>query len=91
MTAIVTTTQPWQPCWTRRPTSGHQLRIEQIETEIDNLRAAFAWSREHADIEDGLRLVSSLQPLWLSRGRRILEGLTWFFAVLTEHGEPPPM
>jgi predicted ATPase len=70
--------------------SGHQLRIEQTETEIDNLRAAFAWSREHADIQDGLLLVSSLQPLWLSRGRRILEGLTWFFAVLTEHGEPPP-
>ena len=69
--------------------SGHQLRIEQTETEIDNLRAAFAWSCEHADIEDGLRLVSSLQPLWLSRGRRILEGLTWFFALLTEHGEPP--
>jgi predicted ATPase/class 3 adenylate cyclase/DNA-binding NarL/FixJ family response regulator len=69
--------------------SGHQLQIEQTETEIDNLRAAFAWSREHADIEDGLRLVSSLQPLWLSRGR-ILEGLTWFFAILTEHGEPPP-
>jgi predicted ATPase/class 3 adenylate cyclase/DNA-binding NarL/FixJ family response regulator len=69
--------------------SGHQLQIEQTETEIDNLRAAFAWSREHADIEDALRLVSSLQPLWLSRGR-ILEGLTWFFAVVTEHGEPPP-
>jgi hypothetical protein len=66
--------------------SGHQLRIEQSETEIDNLRAAFAWSREHADIEGGMRLVSSLQPLWLSRGR-ILEGLTWFFAVLTDEGE----
>jgi hypothetical protein len=62
--------------------SGHQLRIEHTETEIDNLRAAFAWSREHADIQDGLRLVSSLQPLWLSRGRRILEGLTWFYAIL---------
>ena len=69
--------------------SGHQRRIEQTETEIDNLRAAFAWSREHDDIEDALRLVSSLQPLWLSRGRRILEGLSWFYALLTEHGEPP--
>ncbi|MDT5402643.1 MAG: hypothetical protein QOK33_5874 [Mycobacterium sp.] len=66
--------------------SGHQHLIEQTETEIDNLRAAFAWSREHADIEDCLRLVSSLQPLWLSRGR-LVEGLTWFFAVLTDDGE----
>jgi predicted ATPase/class 3 adenylate cyclase/DNA-binding CsgD family transcriptional regulator len=64
---------------------GHQLRIEPIEAEIDNLRAAFAWSREHADTEDALRLVSSLQPLWLSGGR-ILEGLTWFYALLTDEG-----
>jgi predicted ATPase/class 3 adenylate cyclase len=66
---------------------GHQLRIEQTEAEIDNLRAAFGWSREHADTEDELRLVSSLQPLWLSGGR-ILEGLTWFYAILTDEGEP---
>ena len=65
---------------------GHQLRIEQTEAEIDNLRAAFAWSREHADTEDALRLVSSLQPLWLSGGR-ILEGLTWFYAILSDDGE----
>jgi predicted ATPase len=32
------------------PTSKeHQRRVEQAETEIDNLRAAFAWSREHND------------------------------------------
>jgi DNA-binding CsgD family transcriptional regulator len=66
--------------------SGHRLRIEQAETEIDNLRAAFAWSREHADTEDGLRLVSALQPLWLSGGR-ILEGLSWFYAIRTDNGE----
>src|SRR6202030_2104784 len=28
----------------------YEQRIEQAETEIDNLRAAFAWSRENADI-----------------------------------------
>jgi predicted ATPase/DNA-binding CsgD family transcriptional regulator len=67
--------------------SGHQKQIEQTETEIDNLRAAFAWSREHADIENALRLVSSLQPLWLSRGR-LVEGLTWFFSVLSDEGKP---
>ncbi len=50
--------------------------IEQAETEIDNLRAAFAWSRENSDTELALALASSLQPLWLARGR-IQEGLNW--------------
>ncbi len=68
--------------------SGHHGQIKRTEAEIDNLRAAFAWSREHADVEDALRLVSSLQPLWLSRGR-LVEGLTWFFAVLPDDGRPP--
>ena len=52
-----------------------ERRIEQAETEIDNLRAAFAWSRENSDIERALGLASSLQPLWLARGR-IREGRT---------------
>ena len=63
--------------------AGRRRRIEQAETEIDNLRAAFAWSREHADIELALRLASSLQPLWLARGR-VQEGLAWFDSALTE-------
>jgi predicted ATPase/DNA-binding CsgD family transcriptional regulator len=68
--------------------AGREARIEQAETEIDNLRAAFAWSHENCDIEPALQLVSSLQPLWLGRGR-IQEGLAWFDAVLsddTAHG-----
>jgi predicted ATPase/class 3 adenylate cyclase/DNA-binding CsgD family transcriptional regulator len=62
--------------------AGHQRRIEQTETEIDNLRAAFAWSYESSDIEQALRLASSLQPLWLTRGL-IREGLGWFDLALT--------
>ena len=46
--------------------AGHERRLEQAETEIDNLRAAFAWSRENADVELALALASSLQPLWLA-------------------------
>jgi predicted ATPase/class 3 adenylate cyclase len=48
----------------------HQQRIEQIDTDIDNLRAAFAWSREHAGAEDTLRLESSLSALGRSPTRR---------------------
>jgi DNA-binding CsgD family transcriptional regulator len=62
---------------------GHQLRIEQADTEIDNLRAAFAWSRENSDTELALALASALQPLWLSRGR-IQEGLNWLGAALAD-------
>jgi predicted ATPase/class 3 adenylate cyclase len=38
--------------------------LEQANVEIDNLRAAFAWSRESSDVELALKLASSLQPLW---------------------------
>ncbi|WP_142256623.1 LuxR family transcriptional regulator [Mycobacterium colombiense] len=61
--------------------SDHEQRIDQAEIEIDNLHAAFAWSRENSDIEQALALPSSLQPLWLARGR-IREGWAWFDAAL---------
>jgi predicted ATPase/class 3 adenylate cyclase/DNA-binding CsgD family transcriptional regulator len=62
------------------PLARKTIPLEHVETELDNLRAAFGWSRDHNDVERALRLVSSLQPLWLSGGR-IVEGLSWFGAV----------
>jgi predicted ATPase/class 3 adenylate cyclase/DNA-binding CsgD family transcriptional regulator len=63
--------------------SDYEQRIEQANTEIDNLRAAFGWSRENSDIELALTLASSLQLLWQARGR-LREGLAWFDAALTD-------
>jgi predicted ATPase/class 3 adenylate cyclase/DNA-binding CsgD family transcriptional regulator len=63
--------------------TGLERRLQRAETEIDNLRTAFAWSRENSDIGLASQLASSLQPLWLARGR-IREGLTWFDGVLTD-------
>ncbi|WP_155770075.1 LuxR family transcriptional regulator [Mycobacterium asiaticum] len=63
--------------------TGHQLRVEQTASELDNLRAAFAWSRETCDIELALGLASSLQPLWLTRGR-LREGMSWIDEALAE-------
>ncbi|MDQ1435357.1 MAG: hypothetical protein QOF59_2173 [Actinomycetota bacterium] len=63
--------------------SGYQERVESTEAEMDNLRAAFTWSRERADDTLALALASSLQPLWLRRGR-IQEGLKWLGAVLAD-------
>jgi predicted ATPase/DNA-binding CsgD family transcriptional regulator len=64
----------------------NERRLESAETEMDNLRAAFVWSRESADTERALTLASSLQPLWLTRGR-IQEGLNWFGAALADAGK----
>jgi predicted ATPase/class 3 adenylate cyclase/DNA-binding CsgD family transcriptional regulator len=66
--------------------ADYERRLEQAETEIDNLRAAFEWSRENSDAELALALASSLQPLWLVGGR-IREGRVWFDAVLGD-GDP---
>ena len=63
--------------------TDYQQRVEQADIEIDNLRAAFGWSRESSDIELALTLASSLQPLWEARGR-VLEGLVWFDAGLAD-------
>jgi predicted ATPase/class 3 adenylate cyclase/DNA-binding CsgD family transcriptional regulator len=62
--------------------SDYEQRLERAEMEFDNLRAAFAWSCENSDTALALTLASSLQPLWFARGR-VLEGLAWSDAVLT--------
>ena len=40
-------------------------------------------SRENFDVEPALALASSLQPLWVTRGR-LREGLVWFDAALAD-------
>ncbi len=73
--------------------ADYPRRVEQAEIEIDNLRAAFAWSRENSDPTTALQLASSLQPLWLTRSR-VQEGTVWFEAALgdaaDEHVDVPP-
>ena len=66
--------------------SGYQARVEWAEAEIDNLRTAFAWSRETSDTELALTLASALQPLWWTRGR-VQEGLNWLSAAIA--GDSP--
>ncbi|WP_204807064.1 LuxR family transcriptional regulator [Mycobacterium riyadhense] len=61
--------------------ADYAQRLDDAETQIDNLRAAFVWSRENSDTDLALALASSLLPLWMTRGR-IREGRDWFDAVL---------
>ena len=66
------------------PANGdHEQSIAQAEIEIDNLRTAFAWSHENVESWLAVDLASSLQPLWLARGR-ISEGLAWLDAALAD-------
>jgi predicted ATPase len=60
-------------------------RVQQFEAELDNLRTAFAWSRDNGEGSRALELASSLQPLWQGRGL-LREGLSWFQAIL-EHDD----
>jgi predicted ATPase/class 3 adenylate cyclase/DNA-binding CsgD family transcriptional regulator len=69
--------------------TDYEERIEQAETEMDNLRAAFGWSHENSDVELALALASSLQPLWLARGR-LREGLAWFDTALADDNAQHP-
>lgn len=55
--------------------------VARVEAEFDNLRVAFAHSRDNGDTARALALASSLQPLWHGRGR-LREGLSWFHSVL---------
>lgn len=61
--------------------AGYERLLERTEAEIDNLRAAFAWSREESDLEQAARLASSLQPMWLAQAR-MQEGITWYDTLL---------
>ncbi|HEX4558420.1 MAG TPA: LuxR C-terminal-related transcriptional regulator, partial [Mycobacterium sp.] len=65
--------------------------LEWAQTEIDNLRVAFAWSQENSDLATALQLIESLRPLWL-RGGRVKEALVGLDAVLADesHSQMPP-
>src|SRR5271170_6470827 len=75
-------------CLDTRADAGYDQRIEQADAEIDNLRAAFGWSRERCDTALALALASSLQPLWTERGR-VREGVAWLNAALADDNEDP--
>jgi predicted ATPase/class 3 adenylate cyclase/DNA-binding CsgD family transcriptional regulator len=65
------------------PRADHEQLLERVDTEIDNLGAAFAFSRDNADHDLALQIASSLLSLWLTRGR-VSEGLAWFDGVFDE-------
>lgn len=63
-------------------------RVARVESDLDNVRAAFAHCCDNGECEQALQLASSLQPLWQGRGR-LREGLTWFNSVLNRADVDP--
>ena len=64
----------------------YQQRLDEAELEMDNLRSALGWNLENRATQRALTLASSLQPVWLTRGR-ILEGRAWFHTILDDDDE----
>jgi predicted ATPase/DNA-binding XRE family transcriptional regulator len=71
--------------------------IDWAENEIDNLRAALAWSLEkdtsgkafEERSRRGLELMTHVWPLWLNRGH-MSEGSEWMDKLLAVHTDPTP-
>ena len=57
--------------------------IPWAEIEMDNLRAAHAWSCDAGEFEPALQLASALQRLWVTRGR-FREGVAGFDVVFSD-------
>jgi predicted ATPase/DNA-binding CsgD family transcriptional regulator len=60
-----------------------------LTREMDNLRAALAWSRDHGDAESLARMVSALMWFWTWPGR-IREFLAWLDAAVVRSGDLAP-
>jgi predicted ATPase/class 3 adenylate cyclase/Tfp pilus assembly protein PilF len=65
--------------------------FERLDVEHDNLRSALESSLSEADPNDSLRLCSTLQRFWWTRGH-LSEGRAWCARALAgpEAGEPTP-
>ncbi|WP_101952110.1 LuxR family transcriptional regulator [Mycobacterium sp. 3519A] len=62
---------------------GDERLVDWAERETGNLRAAHTWSIDCGDFESALRLMSSLQRVWETRGR-MGEGIAGFDLVFQD-------
>lgn len=60
----------------------HEVWLERLDTEHDNLRAALRWAVERGASETGLRLAGALGDFWMMRGY-LAECRGWLDAVST--------
>jgi excisionase family DNA binding protein len=55
--------------------------VDRVQVDLDNVRAALAWSLERGDVETGLRLAVAMLPFWFLRGP-LGEGRDWLDRAL---------
>jgi non-specific serine/threonine protein kinase len=60
-------------------------RLDRLELEHDNFRAALRWSRDSGSIEQGVRIAAAVSSLWLIRGH-FSEGRRWIAALIDAPG-----
>jgi predicted ATPase len=60
--------------------------LEQLDRELDNLRAALSWARAAEDMESGLRLAVALARFWEEHGY-VREGREWLESLLSQLAE----
>jgi predicted ATPase/DNA-binding CsgD family transcriptional regulator len=70
---------------------GHEQVIwyDRLEVEMDNLRAALAWSLSTNDVEKGLRIAAALRWVWETRGY-LEEGVGWFKKLFPQSCDVSP-
>jgi len=63
-------------------------RLNQLERDHSNFRAALQWTIEHEQAATGVRLAAALYRLWYLRGY-VREGRRWFEQVFALRGDVP--
>ena len=71
-----------------RASDDVRLRLDRLEAERDNLRAAMAWLLDSGEIETALCLGTKLHYLWTNRGPAS-EGRAWLKRALATPGNHP--
>ena len=66
----------------REPEFG--VCLERLESELDNMRTAFGWLRDHGEPSLGLEFTTALDGFWIGRGH-VTEGVEWFKTFLGMH------
>ena len=70
--------------------SSDREALRRQDVELENARAALAWTQEVGDSEIALRLSSALYLFWWMRGGHVDEAIRWLSSALAQTGEHHP-